>query len=193
MNQKDKLERLQNIRGCVVNVTVTFDMGLQIDILTSLGTLTNIGNYGQWPCFCFPMTDEVRMLQAQLQEGMDINIGDFMVSDLCKTLTTYHDFFQGDIELEQDKIRQIANTLKEEVGNLKCTGKKFYAFAAPEDRNMEFKLFASLKDLEIFFLDAMGGLDRLYTEMSEDEINACYDIAEENGWEGLPLQTIETD
>lgn len=193
MNVKDKLERLQNIDGCVVNITVTFDMGLQIDVLTNQGVLTNWGNYGQWPCFCFPVTDDVKKLQAQLREGKEISLEDLMASDFFKTLTTYHEFIQGDIELEQDKIKQIANTLKEELGNLRCTDNKFYAFAAPEDWNMDFKLFASLKDLETFFLNAMDEPDRLYTEMSEDEIIECYDIAEESGWEGLPLQTIETN
>lgn len=193
METKDKLERLQKIDGCVVNITVTFDLGLQIDVLTDQGFLTNIGNYGQWPCFCFPMTDEVRKLQTLLQEGKVVDNADFWALDFCKTLTNYHTFVQGNVGLEQDHIKQIVNTLKEELIHLQGVGENFYAFAAPEDWNMDFKLFASLKDLEKYFLEVMGEPNWLYSEMSQGEIDECYNLAEDSGWGGLPLQTCDIE
>ncbi len=190
MMQKEILERLHSINGCVVKLTATFDMGLQIDIMTNQGVLSNIGNYVQWPCFCFVMSDEVRRCHDLLVSKNYVSNEDMMKLQFCKILTVFNDIPNGSCLMEQEKVRQILNLLRKELEKMSCTGDSFYAYASPEDWNMVFKLFATYDGLQNFFLETMGPPDRLYDEMTVDELSRCYNFGEENDWEGLPLQSF---
>ena len=73
MTREEKIEKLNTISVIVTDLTVTFDMGLEFTTMTSKGVTTQMGNIGQWPCFVFNMTKQIRNLLDKLHTGEEVS------------------------------------------------------------------------------------------------------------------------
>ena len=190
MTRKEKIEKLNGISVIVVDLTVTFDMGLEFTTMTAKGVTTQMGNIGQWPCFVFHVTDQIRNLLDKLQANEDASDELILSTPLGKTLTTYHDFYNGDSRFNEQKVSLILSILREKIQSVKNIGDRLYVYASPEDWNMEFGFFASMEKLTDFFIRIWGSAEELYENMTDEEIDDYYIKAEEEDFSSLPCQAI---
>lgn len=190
MTRKEKIEKLKTVSVVVTDLTVTFDMGLEFTTMTSKGVTTQMGNIGQWPCFVFNMTEQTRCLLEKLQAGEVVPDGVVLSTQLGETLTTYHDFYNGDSHFNEHKASQILSILREKIQNAGNIGDRLYVYASPEDWNMEFGFFTTMEELADFFTKIWGSAEELYENMTDEEVDDYYIKAEEEDFFSLPYQTI---
>ena len=158
--------------------------------MTAKGVTTQMGNIGQWPCFVFNMTNQIRSLLDKLQAGEEVSDELLLNTPLGATLITYHDFINGDSHLHENKASQILSILREKIQNVKNIGNRLYVYASPEDWNMEFGFFATKDELADFFIKIWGSDEELYENMTDEEIDDYYIKAEEEDFFSLPYQSI---
>ena len=101
-------------------------------------------------------------------------------------MTTYSNYIENEYSFDDSKANEIVDILKEKLSRLKCSGRDFYVYASTEDWNMILEVFATVSELESYFVSIWGTIDEAYDTMDDDEISEWYDIAEENGWNNLP-------
>lgn len=73
MTREERIAKLSTIKVIIANPTVTYDMGMQYDILTSKGAYTDIGNVGQWPYMKFKITNSLREIQQSIMQGVPLD------------------------------------------------------------------------------------------------------------------------
>lgn len=191
MIREEKIEKLITVSVIVTDMTVTFDMGLEFTTMTAKGVTTQMGNIGQWPCFVFNMTDQTRNLLDKLQTSEEVSDELVLSTSLGATLTTYHDFYNGDSHFDENKASQILSILREKIQNVKNIGDRLYVYASPEEWNMEFGFFATMDELTDFFIKIWGSDEELYENMTDEEIDDYYIKAEEEDFFSLPYQAID--
>ncbi len=190
MTREEKIEKLKTISVVVTDLTVTFDMGLEFTTMTSKGVPTQMGNIGQWPCFVFNMTEQTRNLLDKIQAG-EVNSDELLLStQLGETLTTYHNFYNGNSRFNEHKTSQILSILREKIQNVRSVGDRLYVYASPEDWNMEFGFFTTMEELADFFIKIWGSAEELYENMTDEELDDYYIKAEEEDFFSLPYQAI---
>ena len=161
LTREEKIEKLNTVSVLVTDLTVTFDMGLELTTMTAKGVTTQMGNIGQWPCFVFNMTNQIRSLLDKLQAGEEVSDELLLSTPLGATLITYHDFINGDSHFHENKASQILRILREKIQNVKNIGNRLYVYASPEDWNMEFGFFATMDELADFFIKIWGSDEEL--------------------------------
>lgn len=191
MTREEKIEKLNTVSVIVTDLTVTFDMGLEFTIMTAKGVTTQMGNIGQWPCFVFNMINQTRSLLDKLQTSVEVSDELVLSTSLGATLTTYHDFYNGDSHFDENKASQILSILREKIQNVKNIGDRLYVYASPEEWNMKFGLFATMDELTDFFIKIWGSDEELYENMTDEEIDDYYIKAEEEDFFSLPYQVID--
>lgn len=190
MTREEKNENLNTFSVIVTDLAVTFDMGLEFTTMTSKGVTTQMGNIGQWPCFVFNMTKQIRNLLDKLHTGEEVSNELFLSTPLGATLTTHHDFYNGDSHFYENKASQILSILREKIQNVKNIGDRLYVYASPEEWNMKFGFFATMDELTDFFIKSWGSDEELYENMTDEEINDYYIKAKEEDFFSLPYQAI---
>ena len=190
MTREEKIEKLNTVSVLVTDLTVTFDMGLEFTTMTSKGVTTQMGNIGQWPCFVFNMTKQIRNLLDKLHTGEEVSNELFLSTPLGATLTTHHDFYNGDSHFYENKASQILSILREKIQNVKNIGDRLYVYASPEEWNMKFGFFATMDELTDFFIKSWGSDEELYENMTDEEIDDYYIKAKEEDFFSLPYQAI---
>ncbi len=58
MTREEMLAKLKVIEPTACPTVMTYDMGLQFEIMNSTGASTNLGNIGDWPLWKFPRLTE---------------------------------------------------------------------------------------------------------------------------------------
>lgn len=190
MTTKEKIEKLQTIKLCVVNLTLTYDMGLQFDVMTKYGVTTNIGNVVQWPCFKIKVDKKTRALLVDLQSGKEVSDEQMMTVDFCQNFTSYTDYIHDEERFDNDKVGEILNIIREKLSHLNFKDDVLYAFVQPEDWNMVFEFFATESELKDFFIERFAIDEYQYSEMNKDEIKEYYNCAKENDWCEIPYHII---
>lgn len=71
-------------------------MGIQFDVITSKGTLTDSGNIGQWPFLRFCVFDNLRVIQSKLIHKEIVSDEEFDNDDICREICTHHEFLEDD-------------------------------------------------------------------------------------------------
>lgn len=190
MTMKEKLEKLHTISVCIANIEVTCDMGMQFDVMTGNGVSTNIGNVGQWPCFGIYIDEATKQLVLDLKAGKPVSDEDMLKVEFCRQLTSYNNFINPVSLFEDEKTKRILDIIREKVVDVDIENEYFYAYASPEDWNMEFFFYSTQEELGECMVEHFGSDDWLYSDMNEEEINYWYKTAEENDWECIPYNSI---
>lgn len=192
MTREEKIAELSAIHIIVANPVVTYDMGMQFDVLTGVGAWTDLGNVGQWPYMHFPISDGLRNLQKRLLREV-VSDEDMMQDDICKELCMYHDMWSGSYQLESEALSEALAVIRKELAAINLDGKDLYVYADLEDGNRDIRLFASYEELCNSVLTDWEDSVRPYAEMSDEEIDHWYDVAEVNDWAGILYSDFTED
>ena len=168
-------------------VAATYDMGLQIDVITKEGATTLFGTIGQWPCFEFDVTDDLLNLQRRIKNKESLTRKQLLNNNIIKELCTYHDLYNGYWELSGKQLTKALNQIKKEMLHIDLANKKIYAYASLVEDDLCIKLLPSVDELKSVFLENAVTDCRPFDDMEDAEIEEWYGIAEENEWDNFPL------
>ena len=86
MTREEKIAKLSQIRVLVTNPVMTYDMGVQFDVITDKGALTDVGNIGQWPFLRSGVSEKLRTIQQKLIHNEVVSDEEFDDDDGDKVL-----------------------------------------------------------------------------------------------------------
>lgn len=189
----DKIKKIQSFDGCIVDIIVTYDMGLQVDILTKNGFASSIGNLGQWPCYKIPMSETIKQIKHLLEESQSISKEEMLKNDFVKAFCVYHSLWSGDSDLDEEMTNDVLENLKPMILEIDCSQEYLYIYAQIERYlDIDIKCFYSYEDLEEYFLD-MWAYDTTDIEDFDEETLDYYIEKIENKDFGIPLNQLEED
>lgn len=191
MTREEKIAKLSTIHIIVANPTVTYDMGMQYDVLTGKGVYQEMGNVGQWPYMHFPIAEGLRQLQESLKTNHTISDEDVLKNDVCKELCVYHDMWNGSYPLEGEPLKNTISLIKKELIKLNLSGNDLFVYAAVESWSQEIRMFVSYDDFCDSILADWEDSVYSYDEMGDDEIDNWYSVAEQNDWAGIPYSDFQ--
>lgn len=183
------LQKLGEIKGLVTNLTVTYDMGMQFDVFTSIGVCSNLGNVGNWPCYKMPITPDLINLKKTLDEGKDVSVETILEVKVCKDLLTYTNVYTNESWVVCDDVLDSGvDDLKTAILGLNTDNDAFYAYVNIEGwSDHEIKFFSEIEEMVVYCVQVFATGEYLYEEMDDDELQEAYNTAEENNWFGVPF------
>lgn len=192
MTREEKIAKLNTIRVVVTNIVATYDMGLEFTTMSKDGVTTQMGNVGQWPCFVFNHEDEqIRNVVDALRTGKEVSDDELLGSKLGTTLTTYCSVFGEEHRItDEDVVSEITREIREKLKNIQGVGDRLYTYATLEEWNIQIEFFATEEELADFFVENWGTADESYENMTDEELDDYYDIAEEEEFYSLPYVEI---
>lgn len=191
MTTEDRINKLATIKVIIANPTVTYDMGMQFDVLTAKGALTTMGNVGQWPYMKFKISQDLKILQNKVANGTSISEEEVLENDTCRELCTYHDMLNGCFLLHGDMLSKCIRHICESISVLELSGEDLYVYAEIEGWNLDIRFYTSYEDMCKDALSDWEEFVRPYSEMTNEEIESWYEIAKANDWNGIPLYSVE--
>lgn len=186
MTREEKIAKLSQIRVLVTNPVMTYDMGVQFDVITDKGALTDVGNIGQWPFLRSGVSEKLRTIQQKLIHNEVVSDEEFDDDDICREICTYHEFLEDDWALSGEQKQEAMSQIKAGLQTVDLQGNDLFVFASLEEWNTEIRLFTSVEDLYGFIILKYNWVTP-YSEMDDEEIDYWYDVATENNWGGLML------
>jgi len=191
MARGEILAKLSSINFCVANITYTYDIGLMFDVLSSVGVASEQGyNFSQWPCFKFPVTNEVRSLIHRIKDGEEIDKDELLNNSVFREICTVHVYNESFIVCD-DTLAKCTKQIHNEVKVLDDTLNSFYAYVSLEDWSVSIKFFSTYNDMANYFKDECCHLSFIpWIEMNDEELEGWYQVAEKNDWDGVPYMEI---
>ncbi len=191
MARGEILAKLSSINFCVANITYTYDIGLMFDVLSSVGVASEQGyNFSQWPCFKFPVTNEVRSLIHRIKDGEEIDKDELLNNSVFREICTVHVYNESFIVCD-DTLAKCIKQIHKEVKVLDDTLNSFYAYVSLEDWSVSIKFFSTYNDMANYFKDECCHLSFIpWAEMNDEELEGWYQVAEKNDWDGVPYMEI---
>jgi len=195
MDRAEMLKKLGEIKVIATNMVVTYDMGIQFDVMTDKGVCTNVGNIGNWPCYKLPVTPEYIVIKERLCKGEEVSVEDILNVSVCKDLLTYTDMFHGtDWVVGGDKLDKCIEHLKVAIKSFNTERDYLYAFVDLEDwGENEIKFFNECEALNNYFGEIFGCDYDLYVNMDDKSLQQAYEEAEESDWDGVPYKDLCKD
>lgn len=194
MTRVEQIAKLRLIDICIANITYTYDIGLMFDVLSSEGVASEQGyNFGQWPCFKLNVSEETKVLISRLKKGEEISDEELLSNKIFHEICTYHGY-QKAFVVGDKVLAECLKLIREGSKFIYFTSEYFYAYVTLDDWNIQVHFFSNYKDLKSFFKESCGHLS-YYTwdEMSDEELEGWYYVAEGNDWEGLPYMEINEE
>ena len=187
MERTEMLKKLGEIKALTANMVISFDMGIQFDVMTAKGVCTNYGNVGNWPCYKMPITTEFKLLKERLENGGNVSAEDILKVDVCKILLSYTDMLEGQSWLvEGDILNTCIENLKNAIITLDTNKNFFFAYVDLEDwGDNDIVFFNEYNELNRYFGEIFGSDYDLYEDMNDEDLERAYDEAEDNGWNGI--------
>ena len=191
MIRTEIISKLSKVTLCVANITYTYDIGLLFDVLTSKGAASEQGyNFSQWPCFKFSITDDFRNIIRRIKNGEKTDDNELLNNSIIKEICTIHGYNDSFVVCDET-LAACIKAIREEIKVIDDTLDSFYVYASIENWAVKLKLFSAYEDLVLFFKGECSHLALTgWNEMSDDELEEWYNVAEENGWEGVPYMEM---
>ena len=187
MTRKERIAKMKSMSSCVCAiVAATYDMGLQIEILTNKGVIYSFGKAGQWPCFEFDVTEDLLDLQKRIKNEEPITDNELLDNTIIKELCTFHDLVKGDWLLKGVYLKEALESIKDGLIDADLSNKKIYAFA-PLSFHCDIWFSPTLENLKSDFFDEMETESRTFDEMDANEIKEWYEYAEGKNWDFFPM------
>jgi len=192
MDRTEKIAKLNEITCITTNLVITYDMGIQFDVMTSNGTCTNIGNIGNWPCFKCPVSPEIVKLKDRIENEESITIHDILDVKICSELLTYTDMYQNGSWIVEGKVLEnLISNMKEAIKQMDTTIPVFYAYVNAEDwGDNEVRFFRDYSGLCEFFAESFGDDDELYEDMDDEQLDAWLEVLKEDGKESVVMKDL---
>lgn len=194
MTREEMISKLSGIKVCAANITYTYDVGLFFDVLSSEGVLSTQGyNYSQWPCFKYFISDDFKTLVRRIKNGEDIDDNELLHNKIIKEICTIHEYGVSFVVCDET-LAAFIKTIREEIKTIDDTQNSFYAYVSIENWDVKVKFFSAYEDMVLFFEDECSHLALTgWNEMSDEELEEWYNVAEENGWDGVPYMEINDE
>lgn len=177
MTREEMLTKLKNIKPTACSLVMTYDMGMQFEIMTSEGARTEIGNYSDWPYWKFKRlsSEELDILKTKI-ENKTLSVEDFSEP----LLTLVKSIIDGvkDIDLSETFKELLKYPLSE-------TEKDFYVFCDIENWNFEILFFGKLEEMEKDFVERFAVFNS-WEEMDNEELEEYCNLLDEES-EGIPF------
>ena len=188
MTREERIAKLSTIKVVMANIVATYDMGLQYDILTSRGVITDIGNIEQWPYMKFKISQSLRDIQTSLRNGVALNDEQILEDDTCRELCSYHDMWGNSSQIEEDDLLlECVQCLRETLPNADLSGSDLFVYATVEEEcDINFCFYASYDDMCDDALSVWIDNVYPYSDMDDKEIESWFNVAEESNWYGIP-------
>ncbi len=192
MTRSEIITELSKIHLCVANITYTYDIGLVFDVLTSDGAASEQGyNYSQWPCFKYSITDDFKNIIRRIKNDEIIDDNELLNNSIIKEICTIHGYNDSFVVCDETLVACI-KAIRGEIKAIDDTLVSFYAYVSLENWNVKVKFFSTYKGITLFFKNECCHLDfTCWNEMSNEELEEWYNVAEENGFEGVPYMEID--
>jgi len=190
MTREEILNKLSSITIIVANPTVTYDMGMQFDVMTGQGALTTFGNVGQWPFMRFVITESFRDLQKSLLEGFDVPEEIMLQDPICKELCKYHDMWNGSYSLEGESLSKCLSCIKEKILSADLSGYELFVYAEVEEWDIDIRFFSDYHEFQKAMLADWEDSVLDYKSMDDSELEGWYEVAEANDWNGIPYASF---
>lgn len=191
MIRTEIISKLSKITLCVANVTYTYDIGLFFDVLTSEGAASEQGyNFSQWPCFKFSITKDFKNIIRRIKGGEIIDDNELLNNSVIKEICTIHGYNDSFMVCDET-LSACIKAIREEIKVIDDTLDSFYVYASIENWAVKVKFFSEYEDMALNFKDECSHLSFVgWDEMSDDELEEWYNVAEENDFEGVPYIKI---
>ena len=186
MKTAEKRARLSSIKVIVANPVYSEDMGIQYDVMTGVGVYKEMGSVGQWPYVRFRVSDDLRSLQKSIMDGVVFTEEELLENEIIKELCTYHSFLYGSFLLEGEELTEAIQEICKGLKNVDLSGADLFAFVSAEEWDMSFRFFDSYEQLIDAVEKNWANSVKPYNKMDDNEIDYWYDVAEKNGWHGIP-------
>ena len=190
MTTEEKIAKLSTISILVANPVYSEDLGMQYDIMTGIGSYTEMGSVGQWPFMRFKVSDDLRALQKALLSGSILTDETLLKNDTIKEICTYHSFIYGNYLIENEPLSNCLNIIREGLKKVDLSIDDLFAFVSLEEWDIDIRFYASYDQLTLAVKEVWGDSVEPYGEMDEDDIDYWYDVAEKNGWYGVPYASF---
>lgn len=187
------LEKLHSIDVIVCRLEVSFDMGIQFDVMTSKGVCTHLGDVGNWPCWEVPITKElIELREMVLEDSTSVTIEDVLAVDVCKRLLSYYNMYNEEEWLVEGNVLDMCfGNLIKSIREIDCSRDKVYAYVDLEEwGDGTVKFFNEERDLNTYFVCIFGNEERLYDEMTEVELQEAFENAVENEGKYIPIKKL---
>ncbi len=195
MTREEKQFRLKSINNAICAITLTYDMGVQIDYISARGAQESMGSYSQWPCLHMRITDTLRSLQKRLIDGEKVSDEDMLADSVCSEICTFHDlYFNTEVRAEGELLKHCLGLIREKLPTVELGGNDIYAYAALEEWHTQIELFSTYESLFSFFIDLWDSGAEAFEDMIDEDIDFWYQLAEDHDWDDeLTLMSIKND
>lgn len=184
MARDEILKKLKSIKRTAHPTVMTYDMGLQFDIMDSTGAETNLGNVGNWPLWKFYRLSQkqIDLLKVKIN-NKDLSVSDFEGIDFEPFIKTILSQYQ-DIKL-YEVFKDIENYPFSDEQNF------FFIYCDTKSWDFELKMFATEEEITDYFYERFA----IYTkweDYNDDELSSFLEEIEENG-EGVCFYTVDNE
>lgn len=188
MTRKEYLNKLSLINSAIVcGLSYNLDTGFEFTVLTSEGALTSSCDFAFWPCSEHKITPEIHELQKKIQKGDGISDEELIKIDFIKDICTYCNPIDGIGQINGDKLKTVLKGLCSELSKLKFHEDFFYSFVRLEDWAKDVLLFDTKEEMRTYFYEKYRHDVLPYINMNDSEIKEIYNLANEEGWDSLPV------
>ncbi len=187
MKREEMILKLHSIDICVVNITYTQDIGIMFDILSSRGISSDNGcNYSQWPCLKFVISEGTRSLIAKINMGKEVSDDEICRNTIFRELCSLYGYNEYPVTGNKTLETCIAQ-IREGLKHIDYKESYLYAYVMLYNWSVEVRFFSNYKEMESYFKEVCGDLEcESWDEMSDEELDEWYKVAEDNDWEGIP-------
>lgn len=175
MTREEMLMKLKSIKPTAHPTVMTYDMGMQIDVMNSKGGTTDLGNYGDWPLWKFKRLtpEQITLIKNKSEQG-NLSLEDFANTELYLF------------------VKQILNNIKDVDLNKAfnsidkypdSNGELFYIFCDTGSWKFELEMFDTEEEISKEFFSRFY-IDDKWDECDDDTLKEYIESLEEFG-EGL--------
>lgn len=195
MTRDEMISKLHTISACVANITYTYDIGLVFDLLCSRGVCSETGcNIGQWPCFKLIISEETKQIVSRVKKGENVTDEELLENKVIKELCTFHSYSDSWL-VEGESLARCISQIRDGLKSVCGIQDSYYAYVTLEDWNVCVAFFTTYSEMKNYFYKKWFDEDNCiaWKDMSDDEPEAWYNVAEENDWDSVPYMEINDE
>ena len=175
MTREEMLTKLKGIKPTAHPTVMTYDMGMQIDIMDSTGGITDLGNYGDWPLWKFKRLtqEQITKIKNKSEQG-NLGLDDFANTGLYIFIKRILD------NIKDVDLNAAFNSIDKYPSS---EGELFYIFCDTCSWKFELEMFNTEEEISKEFFSRFNIYDK-WEDCDDDTLKEYIKSLEEFG-EGL--------